>query len=159
MIRLLLPEVREITELRRADSIRGIPIESDALPSRILLNQSLWAADGSPRAYRWSVPYFIVWEAEPRIVGSIGGKGLLEDEEDVELAYNVALAYRGRGIATRAIAEMRRLAARDRLGLLAHLEPENVASRRALIRNDFVLDGMVRLPDSLDLERWTWSPD
>ena len=159
MIRLILPEVHEISDPRRSASIRGLPVEPDALPSRILLNQSLRAADGSARTYRWSVPYFILWEADPRIVGSIGGKGLLAEEEDVELGYNVAKAYRGRGIATRAIAEMRKLASRDGLSLLAHLEPENAASRRALVKNDFTLDGTVRLPDSLDLERWTWSPD
>ena len=159
MIRLLLPEVQEMAKITGGETIRGLPVEPDALPSRVILNQSLRGADGSPRAYRWSVPYLIVWEAEPRIVGSIGGKGLLEDEDDVELAYNVALRFRRRGVATRAIAEIRKLATEDRLGLLAHLEPDNVGSRRALINNDFVLDGVVRLPDSLDLERWSWSPD
>lgn len=159
MIRLILPNPSELAALRETESFRGLPVEPDALPSRVILNQSLRAADGSPLTYRWSVPYFIVWENGPRVVGTIGGKGLLEDEDDVELGYNVALRFRRQGVATRAIADVCRLAAHDQLGLLAHVEPENEGSRRALINNRFVLEGVVRLPDSLDLERWTWSPD
>nr|WP_157975888.1 GNAT family N-acetyltransferase [Lewinella sp. IMCC34191] len=122
------------------------------------MDQSLRGMQNSTRAYRWSVPFLIVYD-ERSVVGTIGGKGLMDAESEVELGYNVALPFRGRGIASRAIAEMCLLAASDGLDLLAHVEPENEASRRALLRNDFRMEALVRLPDSLDLERWSWSPD
>lgn len=159
MVRLLQPERGEIPELYRRMVFRDIPVQFDAAPSRVIVDQGLRSAGSSALAYRWSVPYLIVLTEEPRIVGSIGGKGLLDTEDEVEIGYNVAADFRGRGIASRAVAEIITLARIDGISLIAHVEPDNEASRRALLRNSFKLEEIVRLPDSLDLERWTWSPD
>ncbi|PPK86353.1 acetyltransferase (GNAT) family protein [Neolewinella xylanilytica] len=159
MIRLLQPARREIAELYRSATYRGFPLEEDAIPSRVIVDQAIRTADTSDLGYRWSVPFLILFEPTACIAGSIGGKGLLEGEEEVELGYNVALNYRRKGIATRAIGQMCALAKADALGLLAHVETGNHPSRRALLHNGFVLDEIVRLPASLDLERWTWSAD
>lgn len=157
MIRLLQPERNELVELHRRERFRGFALEAGAIPSRIIINQSLRNTQGSARAFRWSVPHLILWQEE-RVVGTIGGKGLLDTEDEVELGYNVALPFRRRSIATRAIAMMCEMATNDGINLLAHVEPDNEASSRALMRNNFRMEAIVRLPDSLNLERWSWSP-
>ena len=159
MVRLLQPQRSEIRDLYQSPVFRGYPLEPEAIPSRIIVDQNLRSAGTTALAYRWSLPFLILLEAENRIVGSIGGKGLFDGEEEVELGYNVAQPFRRRGIATRAISGMCALAREDELGLLAHIERDNEGSRRALMNNRFVLDGIVYLPDSLALERWTWSAD
>lgn len=93
------------------------------------------------------------------MVGNIGGKGLLPGEEDIEIGYHVTEAYRRRGFATEAIRRFVEMARADELSPIAHVEPENEASRRALMNNGFRLSETFRFPASLELERWRWSAD
>ncbi|MCP9235414.1 GNAT family N-acetyltransferase [Lewinella sp. JB7] len=159
-IRLLLPEPEELrTLIRGADDFRGRSLVPGALPPRVILDQYRYFPTGTARAYRWTVPYLIEAIPDNLIVGTIGGKGLLDGEDEVELGYNVAPEYRRRGIMTAAIAAVTRLARRDELKLIAHLEPDNRPSRIVLERNGFVHESTVSLPASFALERWRWSPD
>ncbi|CAH1000512.1 hypothetical protein LEM8419_01665 [Neolewinella maritima] len=153
MIELFQPTRDELGKLLTDSTILGsYSVVDSALPPRVVLDAARRLPPGEDRQYRWTAPYLIV--VENNIVGSIGGKGILEIEDEVELGYNVARAYRRRGIATRAIGLVRDLARREGIWPLAHVEPTNVASRRALQYNGFIMESIVRLPDSLDLERW-----
>ncbi|NJB85229.1 RimJ/RimL family protein N-acetyltransferase [Lewinella marina] len=160
MIRLLQPPAPEFRQLVKARRYGNFKVAVDALPDWLILDQGLRGLiNDHPLAYRYGVPFLIVYEAENAIVGNIGGKGWLPEEQEVELGYHTARAYRGRGIMTAAIAAVQELAREDGLGLLAHVEMENAGSRRVLIRNGFTREAIVELPDSLQLERWGWSPD
>ena len=153
MVRLLLPTLDELGDLLRGgQSFRGLPIVAGALPPHVVLDQSRTLGRQSPAKYCWAVPYLI---ATPEaIVGTIGGKGLLDGEDEVEMGYNVATAHRRRGYATEAIRQFTSLAAQQSLRLIAHVEPGNVASKRALRRAGYVLHAEVNLPDRIRLERW-----
>ncbi len=155
MISLLQPtreELRKLLLWSEREPFRGYALATAALPPRTVADEALRLPGTAQRPYRWTAPFLIV--SDEMVVGSIGGKGLLEDEDEVELGYNVAPAYRRRGIATVAIGSCVDLLRADGCWPLAHVEPHNVPSRRALYRNGFVVETIVRLPDSLDLERW-----
>ncbi len=156
---LLQPDPVEWPRLLREGTFRGLPIASEALPSRNLVEQYLLGVVDAPLGYKYGTPFLIVWEAEGLIVGNIGGKGLLPDEDEVELGYQTAPAYEGRGIMTAALGAMQLMARQDGLGLLAHVERDNQASRRVLEKAGFTCEALVRLPASLLLERWSWSSD
>ena len=153
MIRLLLPKPTELTALLRDPAtFRQLPVAGSALPPRVVLDQARSISEGSSLHYRWLAPYLIVYGS--RVVGSIGGKGLLDEEEEVEIGYNVTEEYRLLGIASQAIAAITYIAEQDGLRVLAHVEPDNEASRRALRKNGYRMEALVQLPDSLALERW-----
>ena len=155
MISLLHPTREELKHLllrANAEPFRGHAIAEGALPPRTVTDASLRLSPADVRGYRWTAPFLILCDGV--IVGSIGGKGLLEDEEEVELGYNVAPAYQRRGIATAAVGSCVDKLRSEGYWPLAHVEPQNLPSRRALHRNGFVVEVVVRLPDSLDLERW-----
>ena len=154
MIELLQPARDELPTFLRNEQgrWRNYPVAPSALPPRIVLDEALRVPPDRARQYRWTAPFLIVYERT--IVGSIGGKGLIDTEDEVELGYNVAAAYRRQGIATAAIRAVVDLLRYETIWPLAHVEPSNQGSRRALRHNGFVVEAIVRLPDSLDLERW-----
>ncbi|MBB4078188.1 GNAT superfamily N-acetyltransferase [Lewinella aquimaris] len=161
MIDLVLPTPEELRALlRNRKHFRGFEIVQEALPPRVILDQSRYFPTSTPLTYRWAVPHLIVLGEEDRVVGSIGGKGLLPGEEEVELGYNVAPAYRGRGIMKQAIHLVMEMAKGDGLGLIAHVAPSNLPSRAVLTANGFSHDATVSWPVGFALERWRWpSPD
>ena len=153
MIRLLLPTPMQLSALLRDPTGLGrLPVVGSALPPRVVLDQARSAGTPPGRHYRWLAPYLIVYRGH--IVGSIGGKGLLDEEDEVEIGYNVTEEYQRQGIATQAIGAITQLARTDGLRVLAHVEPDNEASRRALLKNGYRMEAVVQLPDSLALERW-----
>ena len=158
-MKLYLPRPEELLSLHSDHYFRGWRLESGALPARSLLRQGLQTRDFDSLPYRWSIPYLIVVREPGLVVGSIGGKGLLPDEDEVEIAYNIAAAYRRRGYAREAMGMLQELARKDSLALLAHVEPDNTPSKKLLEKARFALETVFRLPDSLDLERWRWLPD
>jgi RimJ/RimL family protein N-acetyltransferase len=139
--------------------IRGYSLAPGALPPRSWLDQTRYLAGNSERGYRWSVPYLIALPGEGRIVGSIGGKGIVAVEEEAEIGYNVAAPYRRRGIATAALQRIMRLAGREGIRLVAHTAPDNLASRAALLRAGFTYQTTLSLPGGLRLQRFNWSAD
>lgn len=158
-MQLYLPIPEELDRLHAGDRFRGWHVPPGALPSRTLLRQGLQSRDAASVTYRWSVPHLIVLSDPGEVVGTIGGKGLLQEEDEVEIAYNVAQLHRRKGYASAAIALLQGIARQDGLHLLAHVEPDNTPSRRLLRGAGFTCEATFRLPDSLDLERWRWSPD
>ena len=159
MVSLYQPLPGEWPHILRTQRFRDFRVADDALPTRALLEQYLLGVSDSPLSYRYGVPFLIVLESTGTVVGNIGGKGLTSGDSEVELGYQTARPYRNQGIMTGAIEKMQELARGDRIALLAHIEPENEASRRVLKKCAFQLEALVRLPASLDLERWSWSPD
>lgn len=158
-VHLLQPTRTEWPALLRQRAYRGMPAEPGALPSRVLVDQFLLGLHPTRLGYRYGMPFLIVDDTTNRIVGNIGGKGWLPDEEEVEIGYEVADAYRGRGLMTAALRALQRMAREDRVSLLAHVERDNQSSRRVLEKCGFAMEALVSLPDSLLLERWAWSPD
>lgn len=159
MIRLIQPPAAAYRDLLKSRSLAGYTVIPDALPDWLTVDQGLRGLGSDPLCYRYGIPYLIVSQPRGVIVGNIGGKGWLPEEEEVELGYHTAEACRGRGIMTAAIAAFQNIAGADGVNLIAHVEPENKASRRVLQKNGFRCDALVRLPDSLALERWLWSAD
>ena len=160
MIELYQPTLYEIRELlQQPGSFRNWPVAAGALPPRPLLDQSRYVLENTPLSIRWTLPHLIFFPEERTIVGNIGGKGLLPEEDEVELGYNVAPSFQGRRIATEAIRKVVELARADGLVPIAHVEPDNVGSQRALARNGFVLSETFTFPASLELQRWRWLPD
>jgi RimJ/RimL family protein N-acetyltransferase len=159
-IDLVQPTAAEVaTLLRGAGTFREYEIVDGALPPMVILDQSRYLLSDAPLSYRWSVPFLVVATVENTVIGSIGGKGLLTDDTDVELGYNIAPAFRGRGLATRAIALITELAIADGLLPLAHVEPSNTASLKALLNNGYTLECRVHMPAGFVLDRYRWSPD
>ena len=155
MIDLLQPtreELRKLLQRGESTPFRGYVFAAGALPPSTVADEALRLSLAAARSYRWTAPFLIV--CGQVVVGSIGGKGLLEGEDEVELGYNVAPAYRGGGVATQAVGKCVELLRTEECWPLAHVEPQNLASRWVLHRNGFVVETIVRLPDSLDLERW-----
>lgn len=156
-IRLLQPTLPEIhLLLKGVRSFRSHPIGPGALPPKPILNQSRYSIASGPLAYRWTIPFLIVFEGT--VVGSIGGKGLLEDEDTVEIAYNVAEAHQNWGIATEAIRLITQMVKEDGLKPIAHVEPWNSASRQALKKNGYRKVGILTLIGAIELERWASAP-
>jgi RimJ/RimL family protein N-acetyltransferase len=156
----LLPDAEELKELLRgATRFRANHILTGALPPRNWLDQTRYLSGSNERGYRWSVPYLITLADERLVVGSIGGKGVLDVESEVEIGYNVAPSRRGRGIATTAIRRLADIATGEGITLLAHTLPDNLASQNALLRGGFTFDEVMDLPDGIRLQRWSKSPD
>lgn len=89
-------------------------------------------------------------------VGLISYKQSPASCRDVEIGYGVAPAWRGRGVARRAVSELIRMAREDsRLhGLEAQTLESNLASQRVLQRNGFKRVARRREPESEALEIW-----
>ena len=155
MIDLVHPRQDEVAGLLlREPTFRDFAVAAGALPPRVITDQGRRGLVDHPLAYRWSMPFLIVLVAERTVVGSVGGKGYLPDDTEVELGYNVAPDYRRRGIATQAVAEVVRLAMEDGLSTLAHVEPANSASAKVLANTGFRLEERIVLPAGFQLDRY-----
>lgn len=160
MISLQQPDGRELLGLRKgAKEFRGVPLAVEALPPGVVLDQSRHLLSAAPLSYRWTAPFLIVDDRLEQVIGSIGGKGILEEEVEVELGYNVAPTHRNRGVAREAIRLITIMAIADHLRPLAHVEPWNVHSVRALMANGYISEGIITLPAGLELERFRFLPN
>ena len=101
--------------LKRPTDFRGLRLAEGALPPREILDQSRYLLNDAPLSYRWTIPFLVRYA--DKIVGSIGGKGILEDEDVVEIGYNVAPAHRGRGVGTLMVSKITSLAKHDGIRL------------------------------------------
>jgi len=87
----------------------------------------------------WTCVFLLEERAERTLIGLGGYKGPPDGSGCVEIGYNVAPAFRGRGIATQAAAELVRRAFADPrvASVCAHTLPEHNASVRVLEKNGF----------------------
>ena len=90
------------------------------------------------------------------VVGSCCQKQAPDSDGTVEIGFGLASSRRGRGYATRAIAELIDIASRDMLvhRLMAETAVANIASQRVLERNAFVRTATRSDPEDGELIVW-----
>lgn len=116
---------------------------------------SLAALRKNPAAAAWGGRMAIL-KAEGRLVGMGGYKGAPGPNGTVEIGYEVAPAYRGRGLASEITEGLCRRAWVEPgvQTILAHTLPEENASTRVLVKAGFVKTGEVTDPDDGLIWRW-----
>lgn len=130
----------------------GFPAEGTLSAARMLLG-AYEALDRDPAESPWWFFAVVVDQqgAGERVVGDAGFHGPPPDEglAEVEIGYQVAPGWRGRGVATRACALLLEHAWRHGAELVrAEVEPDNVdgpASRAVLLANGFRPEGRLGL--------------
>lgn len=86
-------------------------------------------------------PWLVVTD-DGLVVGGVGFHGSPDEEGRAEIGYSIAAPFRGRGLATAAVAQVRALPSLAAVtALTAHTDADNPASQRVLERNGFVRDG------------------
>jgi len=98
--------------------------------------------------------------ADGVVAGLCGYKHRPTADGAVEIGYGIVASRRGQGLATRAVAEMRHLAAGDARihRLTAETAADNVASQRVLTANGFAQAGSRIDPEDGPLILWQASP-
>jgi len=104
----------------------------------------------------WTCAFLLEEPAERTLIGLGGYKGPPDGSACVEIGYNVAPAFRGRGLATQAAAELVRRAFADPrvASVCAHTLPERNASVRVLEKNGFRKAGEAVDDDVGRVWRW-----
>lgn len=104
----------------------------------------------------WVLGFSVVLTTTGDVIGTCGFKGPPDSEGMVEIAYGIAPAYRNRGYATEAAAELVRFAlgAAQVHVVRAHTIEEANASARVLEKCNFSSCGQVVEPDDGLVWRW-----
>ena len=124
----------------------------DAGPARELLAQTLDLLTRDPRPPPWGS--FLAIEGADTI-GLCAFKSAPSGAGEVEIAYMTFPAFEGRGHATGMAAALVRIAfAAGAPLVIAHTLPQENASNRALLRNDFVFAGETINPEDGLVWRW-----
>lgn len=110
--------------------------------------------DASHEAEWWN--YFIVFRPESRLVGTCGFKGMPEPDGSVEIGYEIADAYWGRGLGTEAARALTEWAVQQPgvKAVTAHTLAEENASTAILRKLGFSF-----VEEKIDLEDgriWAW---
>jgi RimJ/RimL family protein N-acetyltransferase len=93
---------------------------------------------------------WIILDEDDVALGGVGFHSPPNADGEVEVGYGVAVAARGRGVATRALAALLALDLPGVRTIVAETDLDNVASHRVLTRN-----GFVEAPPVPDALRWT----
>lgn len=148
-------ELHSLSESRPADYLAGVA--EGALPPPRVANRALKQLEAGMPAF-WCVPFLIVARPEDTILGGCTFKGMPSNGE-VEIAYSVASAVRGRGVATAAVGQLLKLAAANRSvqQVIAEILPSNLASTRLVSRLGFAEGDTIVDADGDTVVRWTYS--
>ncbi len=142
MIQLMSLDATSLSALRQgAASVQGAVIQKGAMPPAVLFDLAAQAlAAGKPLL--WHAPWLIVSADGQWVVGAMGFKAPPQDGL-VEIGYNVAPAWQGRGVASAAVRQLLALAAEQPALRMVRAETaaDNAASRRVLEKNGFHLAG------------------
>ena len=112
------------------------PLADTLVGLRMLTDAHRFAGWDGSALPRWWIHQIV---ADGVVVGDIGFHGPASEDGIVEIGYALVEALHGRGIATAACAEVLEVAWTDGARtVIAETEPDNVASRRVLIRCGFV---------------------
>jgi RimJ/RimL family protein N-acetyltransferase len=100
--------------------------------------------------------YVFVAPGEGALVGSGGFKGKPDADGVVEIGYEIAPSFRGRGFATEAAEGLTRFAFADAAvrSVIAHTLPRSNASTRVLDRIGMRHDGIAEDPEDGTVWRW-----
>ena len=113
-------------------AVDGYPTEGDLVMASLVDHGHLAAGEWGP----WQV----IERETGLLVGGAGFKGAPDDEGAVEIGYGLALASRGRGLATEAVvALVEHALGRGATLVRAECDADNAASRRVLERAGFAL--------------------
>jgi len=113
------------------------------------------AYETDPGAHRWGALFFV--EPGARVLVGFGGfKGPPSPDAVVEIGYAIAPAFRGKGLATAAVAQMVQRAFEDPLirAVDAHTLGEENASTRVLAKSLFEKVAEVVDPDEGPVWQW-----
>lgn len=151
----------DLVNLRRLAASEPVELGSASVsegalpPPRVASRALAQLALGTPAL--WCVPFLIISPARRMVVGGCTFKTLPADGR-VEIGYAVAASQRGQGIATAAVGQLLRMAARSGLvrEVVAHIVPDNAASARMASRLGFSRGGEVVDPDGETVVRWAW---
>jgi RimJ/RimL family protein N-acetyltransferase len=133
-----------------ADGLREMFVSGEVSPAWI----DRLRASTSPDP--WTLGFAVVHREDERIVGSAAFKGPPDDDGVVEIAYGIAPAYQGRGLATEAAGALVSFALErvDVTTIRAHTLPEHNASGRVLTKSGFHHLGEVIDPEDGLVWRW-----
>lgn len=115
----------------------GYPTEGD-------VEVAGWLASGAIAPATVDRPFgpWLVMADDGLVVGGVGFHGDPDEHGRAEIGYGIAAPFRGKGIATAAVVQLRALPSLPGVtALVAHTDPDNPASQRVLERNGFVRDG------------------
>jgi RimJ/RimL family protein N-acetyltransferase len=111
------------------------PLTDTIVGLRLLMDAHRLAGWDGSLMPRWWIHQIV---ADGEVVGDIGFHGPASEDGTVEIGYALVEAVHGRGIATAACADVLEKAWSDGARtVIAETEPDNVASRRVLIKNGF----------------------
>lgn len=117
---------------------------ADGYPTEGDVEVAGWLAAGTIAPVTVDEPFgpWLVVTDTGLIVGGVGFHGAPDEKGRAEIGYGIAGSFRGRGVATAAVVQLRSLPALPGVtALVAHTDPDNPASQRVLERNGFVRDG------------------
>ena len=128
------------------------PGEYDREAMQFFLEQLTAGGRTAAGWYGWYALLKATDDTPRTLVGTGGFMGPPDGAGTVELGYSIADDWRGRGLAKELVAGLAQQAADTGMvrRLLAHTDPENLASQRVLLANGFALagpaaDGRLRL--------------
>lgn len=151
---LTIEELLGIATLHPPARFRGVP--EGALPPQHVAERALAQLEAGCPAI-WCVPYVIVAQPEGLVAGGCTFKGRPVGGE-VEIAYGLAKAMRGRGIASAAVAQLLALAARsgEVRQVLAEIVLDNTASSKVVSRLGFLPGDPFVDADGETVRRWAY---
>lgn len=154
LVQLTCDELRGLAESRPPVHFADAP--EGALPPPHVAARALAQLDAGMPAF-WSVPFLIVDKASRVVLGGCTFKGQ-PSSGVVEIAYGVAVAARGRGIATEAVRQLLLLAEGDGSvrSVVAEILPSNTASSRLVSRLGFAKGEPFVDTDGDTVVRWTY---
>lgn len=103
-----------------------------------------WLASGAMAPVTTDAPFgpWLVLTDDGLVVGGVGFHGTPDEQGRAEIGYGIASSFRGQGIATAAVDQLRSLPHLPGVtALVAHTDPDNPASHRVLEKVGFVRDG------------------
>jgi [ribosomal protein S5]-alanine N-acetyltransferase len=143
------------SNLKPADGLRAMLVSDDVSPAWL---ERLRAAteDRDP----WQFGFVVLETMTGVALGMASFKGP-PDDGVVEIAYGIAIAYRGRGYATQAAKGLMEFASGDARvrRIRAHTLPERNASTAVLTKAGFEFLGAVDDPEDGLVWRWEREPD
>jgi RimJ/RimL family protein N-acetyltransferase len=124
-------------------SSRGFAAVPAELPPRFVLEHCLSRGRADPVRGWWALVWLMIVDASARVVGSAAFKSFDPVSGAAEIGYGVGLAEQGRGHATETVARLvaAALARSETQVVFGLVQPANVASRRVLEKNGFVVVG------------------
>jgi RimJ/RimL family protein N-acetyltransferase len=148
-----------ITGPHEYERVFGHPV-ADGYVEAGVLPYSLRKAQESAENRRWWLPYLVMHQADAALIGVCGCKGPPDAQGFLEIGYEIAPIYQGRGLGTEAVSALvnHALTRSGVTGISAHTLPQAGASARLLAKCGFIRTADFDDPDDGMLWRWELNP-